>query len=184
TGTNPGKHNVYDFLTPDLKTSAPRLSSVEIRPPRRFLRLGKYRIPLGRADVRLLRKSQPFWKYLGDHGIFSSIIRVPITFPPEKLHGVLLSAMCAPDLRGTQGMFSYYTTRPQREGERIGGEVHRVTRSGNTIRANLVGPEDPFRTDRSVLKAPFVVNLRGGRTVLKIGGAKHELRRNEYTDWV
>ena len=29
----------------------PELSSVEIRPPRRTLRLGKYRIPLGRSDV-------------------------------------------------------------------------------------------------------------------------------------
>ena len=66
--------------------------------------------------MRLLRKSQPFWNVLSDYGIFSCIIRVPITFPPEKLRGVLLSAMCVPDLRGTQGMFSYYTTRPQRRG--------------------------------------------------------------------
>src|SRR5262249_29828572 len=49
TGTNPGKHNIYDFLTPDLDTYQPKLSSVEIRPPRRMLRLGKYRIPLGKA---------------------------------------------------------------------------------------------------------------------------------------
>src|SRR5262245_8244155 len=115
TGTNPGKHNIYDFLTPDLETYQPKLSSVEIRPPRRTFRLGKYLVPLGKSDVRLLRKSRPFWNYLGDHGIFSSIIRVPITFPPEKLRGVLLSAMCVPDLRGTQGTFSYYTTRPSSE---------------------------------------------------------------------
>jgi predicted AlkP superfamily phosphohydrolase/phosphomutase len=160
------------------------LSSVEIRPPRHFLRLGKYRIPLGGADVRLLRKSRPFWNYLGDHGIFSSIIRVPITFPPEKLRGVLLSAMCAPDLRGTQGMFSHYTTRPERQGERTGGEVHRVTRDGNTVRADLIGPENPYLTDRSVLKTPFVVTVQGERAVLKIDGTKHELRRDVYTDWV
>ena len=149
TGTNPGKHNIYDFLTPDLNTYAPKLSSVEIRPPRRTLRLGKYRIPLGKADVRLLRKSRPFWNYLGDRGVFSSIIRVPITFPPEKLRGVLLSAMCTPDLRGTQGMFSYYTTRPEREGERIGGEVHRVIRDGDVVRADLIGPENPYLTERA-----------------------------------
>jgi predicted AlkP superfamily phosphohydrolase/phosphomutase len=184
TGTNPGKHNVYDFLAPDLTTYRPKLSSVEIRPPRRTLRLGKYRIPLGRAEVRLLRKSRPFWNYLGDRGVFSSILRVPITFPPEKLRGVLLAAMCAPDLRGTQGMFSYYTTRPQREGERIGGEVHRVTRHGDTIRADLIGPENPLRTDHGVLRVPFAVTLRGSRVFLKIGGKKYELRKDEYTDWV
>ena len=79
-------------------------SSVEIRPPRRTLRLGKLRIPLGKADVRLLRKSKPFWNVLSEYGIFNCILRVPITFPPEKLRGVLLSAMCVPDLRGTQGI--------------------------------------------------------------------------------
>src|SRR4029077_140243 len=140
-------------------TYKPKLSSVEIRPPSRTVRIGKYRIPLGKADVRLLRKSRPFWNYLGDRGIFSSIIRVPITFPPEKLRGVLLSAMCVPDLRGTQGMFSYYTTRPQREGERIGGEVHRVRRTGDTIRADLVGPENPLRADGSILKEKLVVTF-------------------------
>jgi predicted AlkP superfamily phosphohydrolase/phosphomutase len=187
TGTNPGKHNIYDFLTPDLRTYQPKLSSVEIQPPRRMIRLGKYRIPLGKADVRLLRKSKPFWHYLGEHGTFSSIIRVPITFPPEKLRGVLLSAMCAPDLRGTQGMFSYYTTRSQEDGEHTGGEVHRVTRDGNTIRAHLIGPENPYRTDHSILQAPFVVTIRSGgdeRAVLKIDGTKRELRKNEYTDWI
>jgi predicted AlkP superfamily phosphohydrolase/phosphomutase len=185
TGTNPGKHNIYDFLTPDLDTYQPKLSSVEIRPPTRMLPLGKYRIPLGKADVRLLRKSRPFWNYLSDHGIFSSIIRVPITFPPEKLRGVLLSAMCAPDLRGTQGMFSWYTTRPEKEGERTGGEVHRVTRMGNTIRAELIGPENPFLTDRSLLKVTFVVTITDEeRAILKINGTKHELQKNQYTDWV
>ena len=124
TGVNPARHNIFDFLTPDLHTYHPKLSSVDTRPPRRNLRIGKYVIPLGKADVRLLRKSKPFWEMLGKRGIFNSVIRVPITYPPEKLRGVLLSAMCVPDLRGTQGMFAHYTTKPMKEGERTGGEVH------------------------------------------------------------
>jgi predicted AlkP superfamily phosphohydrolase/phosphomutase len=107
TGVNPGKHNVFDFLEPDRRTYRPKLSSVDIRPPRRVLRFGKYQLPLGKARVRLMRKSKPFWNVLSEHGITSAVLRVPITFPPEKLRGVLLSAMCVPDLRGTQGMFSY-----------------------------------------------------------------------------
>src|SRR5689334_21136535 len=41
TGVNPGKHHIFDFLTPDLRTYQPKLSSVEILPPRRSLSVGK-----------------------------------------------------------------------------------------------------------------------------------------------
>ena len=67
---------------------------------------------------------------LSDYGIFNCIIRVPITFPPEKLRGVQLSAMCVPDIRGTQGTFSLFTTRARTEGKATGGEVQIVTRKG------------------------------------------------------
>jgi len=120
TCSNPGKHNIYDFLSRDRRTYLPTLSSVSIRGSRRTLKLGPYEIPIGKPDIRLLRKGKPFWSVLGEHGIFSSIIRVPITFPPERLRGVLLSAMCVPDLRGTQGTFSFYSTSPADESEHIG----------------------------------------------------------------
>jgi predicted AlkP superfamily phosphohydrolase/phosphomutase len=185
TGVNPGKHNIFDFLTPDLRTYQPKLSSVEIRPPRRILRLGKLRIPLGKADVRLLRKSKPFWSVLGQYGIFNCIIRVPITFPAEKLRGVQLSAMCVPDVRGTQGMFSHYTTKAHPEDEKTGGEVHTVVRKGDSVRAELIGPPDPLHPDQGHLKLPFVVTIKDKDcAALKIGGAKYELVRDKYTDWV
>jgi predicted AlkP superfamily phosphohydrolase/phosphomutase len=185
TGVNPGKHNIFDFLTPDLRTYRAKLSSVEIRPPLRSFRVGRYQIPLGRADVRLLRKSQPFWSVLGKYGIFSCVLRVPITFPPEKLRGVLLSAMCVPDLRGTQGMFSYYTSRAPDDREKIGGEVHHVHRIGGSVSADLIGPQHPLLKESETLKVPFSVIIQGEvRATLKIDGATHELRKNVYTDWI
>jgi hypothetical protein len=139
TGSNPGKHNIFDFLTRDPHTYMPLLSSVHIGPPRRTLKVGKYLIPIGKPDLRLMRKGVPFWKTLGDHGIFSSILRVHLTFPPERFRGVLVSGMCVPDLRGSQGMFSYYTTRHSGNGssagdEHIGGEErkrHSVSPGGS-----------------------------------------------------
>ncbi len=185
TGVNPGKHNIFDFLTPDLNNYHAKLSSVEIRPPRRVLRVGKYHIPLGGASMRLLRKSRPFWNILSDHGIFSSILRVPITFPPEKLRGVLLSAMCVPDLRGTQGMFAHYTTRVREEGERIGGDVHAVVLEKNVVKADLLGPDHPFQPEAGPMKAPFVVTVVGpGRARIKIDGQTRDLEQGRYTDWI
>jgi predicted AlkP superfamily phosphohydrolase/phosphomutase len=112
TGVNPGKHAIFDFLARDPATYAARLSSAEIQGPRRWLRLGPLAIPLKRAKAKGLRKARPFWHYLSDAGIFSSVLRVPITFPPEKFGGVLLSGMCVPDMLGTQGVFSFHSTRP------------------------------------------------------------------------
>src|SRR5262249_35026333 len=85
------------------------------------------------------------------------------------------------------GMFSYYTTRTRHDGEKIGGEVHHVTRDGDTIRAELIGPRNPLLIDQDVLKLPFVVTIQGqdqDRAVLKIDGAQYPLRKDEYTDWI
>ncbi len=185
TGTNPGKHNIFDFLTRDRKTYAVKLSSTDIKGPSRMLNFGKYQFPLRSADIRLLRKGVSFWKILGDQGIFSSIIRVPITFPAEKFYGVQLSAMCAPDLRGTQGMFSYYTTESGGNGQSTGGENFRVTREGNTIKGELVGPENPMLKAGNLLKCPFLVTFNGAESsTLKVSGETVRLKEGEYSNWV
>jgi len=185
TGCNPGKHNVFDFLMRDRRNYKPLLSSVDIRGPSRTLKVGKYEIPLGKANMRLLRKGKPFWNVLGEHGIFSNIIRVPITFPPEPFRGVLLSAMCVPDLRGTQGTFSFYTTRAAGEGEYIGGEQIRVTRDGDVVRSELIGPENSIQPGTGPMRCPFTVRvLDKDRAELSVGGETIELKRDEYTPWV
>ena len=185
TGVNPGKHNIFDFLTRDKQSYQPKLSSVDIRGPRRKISLGKYQFPLGKADIRLLRRGKPFWKTLGEHGIFSSVIRVPITFPPEKFRGVQLSGMCVPDLRGTQGMFSFYTTATDGNGEHTGGERFRVIREDNKIEAELIGSTNPFRKDNSVLKCPFVITVKDQTTAdLKINADTYSLKKDVYTEWI
>jgi len=185
TGVNPGKHNIFDFLTRDKHNYQPRLSSVVIREARRKISFGKYQFPIGKGEVRLLRKSKPFWKTLGEHGIFSNIIRVPITFPPEKFRGVQLSGMCVPDLRGTQGMFSFYTTQRNGNGERTGGENYVVTRTGDTIESEIVGSTNPFLRESTVLKCPFMVTIMGeNRANLRINGSDYILKKDVYSDWI
>jgi predicted AlkP superfamily phosphohydrolase/phosphomutase len=185
TGVNPGKHNIFDFLTPDEKTYQPKLSSVEIRPATRGIGFGPFKLSFQNLDIRMLRKSKPFWSVLSDYGIFNCVIRVPITFPPEKLRGVQLSAMCVPDLRGTQGTFSEYTTRPRIDSEKTGGDVHYVQRTANKIECHLVGPPNPGSNDSGPLQLPFTVTITDASTAaLMINGESHPLVLNEYTDWI
>ena len=185
TGTNPGKHNIYDFLTRDKQTYLPKLSSVDIRGPKRIVKIGSLSLPVGKPDIRLLRKGKPFWITLGEHGIFSSVLRVPITFPPEKFYGVSLSGMCVPDLRGSQGTFSLFTTASPDESEVEGGQFHHVQRRGDTVTADLVGPDDPFHADSDPLKLRFTVRIKDQDTAfLKIGKEQMVLKINQYSEWI
>ncbi len=185
TGCNPGKHRIFDFLTRDRRSYLPLLSSVSIKGPSRSLRIGKKQIPIGKPDIRLLRKGKPFWNVLGEHGIFSNIIRVPITFPPEPFYGVLLSAMCVPDLRGSQGTFSFYTTRPKGDDEYTGGEQIHFQRNGRAIHAHLIGPENAFNTDGGAMRCPFKLEVNGpGKATLTVCGEAFRLKEGEYTPWV
>ncbi|GAG59495.1 unnamed protein product, partial [marine sediment metagenome] len=114
TGSHPCKHNIFDFLSRNPKNYLPELSSAWIGNPKKFLPLGKYKIPLSKPVIKGMRKSIPFWKFLGEAGIFSTILRIPVTFPPEKFKGHLISGMCAPDLKGSQGTFTFYTSEKEK----------------------------------------------------------------------
>ena len=185
TGVNPGKHNIFDFLYPDEQSYLPKISSVEIRPPRPLFRIGKWAAPFKKTDIRLLRKSKPFWSFLSDYGIFNSIIRVPITFPPEKLRGVQLSAMCVPDLRGTQGEFTRFTSSKLESEKAYGGDVVSVKRVRNTVSCELSGPPNPTDAGRGALKLPLRVLINSPeQATLTIGNKSYTLRRGEYTDWI
>jgi len=188
TGANPGKHNIFDFIMRSRIDYRPRMSSVHIHPPRRTLRLGKYRLPLSQPRIEGLRKSKPFWTVLGEAGVFSSVLRVPITFPPDRFRGVQLSAMCVPDLRGTQGMFAYFTEGDQQgvtmDGD-VGGQRITVQRNASSVSGWLPGPENPLRADGDRTKLLLkVVGGKNGCTHLHVAGQTVPLKVNEYTDWV
>jgi predicted AlkP superfamily phosphohydrolase/phosphomutase len=186
TGVNPGSHNIYDFLTRDKKTYLPVLSSSSISPVRKTIRLGRWQIPVGKPEIKLLRKSKPFWKVLGDNGVFCNVLRVPITFPPEKFNGNILSAMCTPDLKGTQGTFTLYTSDPRAANETTGGNQIRVDVLDGTVQSYVEGPDDPTMKEPTPLKVPFSVIFNGSNDecILKIGGKSLSVKKNEFTDWI
>ncbi len=186
TGSNPGKHRVFDFLLPNRKSYLPELCSARVEPARRTLRIGRYRLPLRRPLIRFDRKSRSFWSILGDHGIFSTILRVPITFPAEKFHGALLSAMSVPDLLGTQGTFSYFTSDAQEQAGLTSGQVILVERRSGTWTASIPGPENPLVEGARPLSLPFKIRRTGSDSEceLSVGRQRIPLRVKKYTPWV
>jgi hypothetical protein len=73
----------------------PELSSASVTAPARTLKLGKYRIPLGKPSIAAGRKSESFWSILGKFGIFSSVLRVPYVSAGEVQRRVVVGDECA-----------------------------------------------------------------------------------------
>ena len=185
TGSEPSKHNIFDFLSRDPKTYLPDLSSARIGKPKKVLSLGKYNIPISKPEIRGLRKSVPFWKLLGDQGIFSTILRVPITFPPEKFNGHLLSGMCTPDLKGSQGTFAFYTSDPQKIHRREGGLAVPVTVEGNAVNTFISGPDNTLLKSGGEIRIPMTIRLDPERdeAVIEVDGQSLRLKKGVFSPW-
>ncbi|MEK6873874.1 MAG: alkaline phosphatase family protein, partial [Nanoarchaeota archaeon] len=72
TGNLPGKTNIYDFTIVDDNSWKVKIVN------------------------RSLLKSKPLWKYLDEAGIKSIFMNIPITYPPEKINGIMISGIDAP----------------------------------------------------------------------------------------
>ena len=144
TGVNPGKHNIYDFLIRDTSTYLPDLGMVSREPPRFAFNY----VPIARPIIKSLRGGTSFWTLAGHAGVRSSMLTVPITYPPEDVpHGEMLSGLPLPDIRGTMGTFSYYGTDVSRyeEGDtEMGGFVRRLVFDGDVAQTDFVGPSNPI----------------------------------------
>jgi predicted AlkP superfamily phosphohydrolase/phosphomutase len=186
TGSHPAKHNIFDFLSRNPRTYLPDLSSAQIGTPKRFLPLGKYRIPLSKPEIRGLRKSVPFWKILGDTGVFSSILRIPITFPPEKFYGHLVSGMCAPDLKGSQGTFSYYTSEDTSSEVDEGGVSIPVEVNDSRIESYISGPENTLLRESREMRLPLHITLdkERNRVLIEVSGQKIPLDVQTFSEWI
>ena len=144
TGVNPGKHNIYDFLVRDTATYLPDLGMVR-REPARFL-FGY--VPIARPKVHSIRGGTSFWVTAGRAGVRSSILTVPVTFPPEEVpDGELLSGLPLPDIRGTMGTFYYFATDISRYEEgntEMGGILKRLVVENDVAQTELIGPPNPL----------------------------------------
>jgi predicted AlkP superfamily phosphohydrolase/phosphomutase len=144
TGVNPGKHNIYDFLVRDTTTYLPDLGMVH-RDPARFL--FNY-IPLAKPKLTSIRGATSFWVTAGKAGVRSSILTVPVTFPPEDVpNGELLAGLPLPDIRGTMGTFYYFATDLSRYEEgntEFGGILKRLVVENGVARTELTGPPNPI----------------------------------------
>lgn len=69
TGTNPGRHGVFDFVTARAGSYGRRFTSA--------------------AD----RRTRPVWLLANDSGMSAGVVNVPCTYPPDDVNGYMISGM-------------------------------------------------------------------------------------------
>ncbi len=141
-GGDPGRHGVFDFLRRPVGSYIPTEEAFAERQYAEFL-FGQ--IPYQLPKAKLRRGGTAFWDVLSEAGVRTSLIEVPITFPPPKLsHGQALSGLGVPDIRGMQATFHYFTSeKPETMETTFGGKVELLQKAGEIYSGTIWGPYDP-----------------------------------------
>jgi hypothetical protein len=142
TGVNPGKHNIYDFLNRDVRTYLPELSSARIIEGQTT---GWRKWFGNRRPCDCCARASRSGKSSATTAPSAPFCECPSRFLRNDFFGLSLSAMCTPDLRGTQGSFTLFTTDPDEARATTGGLRILVNRNGERIQAYLPGPPKAIR---------------------------------------
>ncbi len=188
TGLDAGGHGIFDFIHRDPATMLPYLSTSKTAESGSSLKLGRWQIPLSGGSVELLRHGRAFWEVLEEQGVRTAILRMPANFPPSGTASVELSGMGTPDLVGSYGIFSFYTTDPEPFAGRSlsGGKVYDVFVLDNVVQARLYGPDNPFLVKEEKLALDFTAYLDPVEPAVKIevGGSEFVLEEGSWSDWI
>jgi len=131
-----------------------------------------------------------FWETLGEAGVRSRVIRVPVTFPPEPYpHGELLSGLGVPDLSLRIGKPFYFTSelffQPATGGD-FALEVVELIDNQGTIETEVKGPPNQLFPDGpDYIEIPMTLTVAEDRGSLEVevSGQQLTLRPGEWSDW-
>ena len=186
TGTNPGKHGIFDFLKVNRQKYVPDIGLVDVEKPKFLF----HTLPIKGPKITNNRKGMPFYKYVADRGITTSILRMPLSLPPEDLpNGQLLTGLGVPDIRKTWGTFFYFATDLTQwdvGNTEFGGVLVRLERGqGTQINTRIEGPYDPRYEDYRRISIPLDLEVTPDDRALTIRaqGRAQTVPEGAWSDW-
>jgi predicted AlkP superfamily phosphohydrolase/phosphomutase len=186
TGTNPGKHGIFDFLRVNREKYVPDIGLVDVEKPKFLF----HTLPIRGPKIINNRKGTPFYKYAADRGITTSILRMPLALPPEDLpNGQLLAGLGVPDIRKTWGTFFYFATDLTQwdvGNTEFGGVLVRLERGqGPQISTHIEGPYDPRYDDYRRISIPLDIEVTPDDRALtiKVQGRSQTVPEGAWSDW-
>ncbi len=185
TGLNPGGTGIYDFLKRDPQTYLPELSLVSHEKPKFLWGI----IPIKAPKVTNLRSGVPFYQAAADAGYKTTVIRMPLEFPPTTIPGgKLWAGLGVPDLRGTWGTFFYFSSdlTPYEAGDtEFGGKLVQLVLSGNGASTTIEGPVDPTTDKFTRLTVPidFKLSADGKSVIINLQGQSATIGERQWSNW-
>ncbi len=186
SGMDPGGHGIFDFMHRDPETYIPIFSASSASPPKTTLKIGDIVLPLRGGEVKNLIQGKTFWQVLDEYDIPATVFKMPSNYPPVPTKSRTLSGMGTPDLKGSYGIFNFYTTQLEEINQDIGGgRVHQVDVIGNRIEAKLPGPTNTFRKENPEAMLDFTVHIDPVNPLAKVSfqGQEFILREKEWSGW-
>jgi len=170
TGCNPGRHGIFDFIARKPETYLPIHAIV---------RLNQFNL-LGRREdtFKRIRQGTPFWAVTSRAGIPTTVIRYPVSFPPEEVKGNLLSGLGVLDLRGSFGRYSFYTDEDLAHDTDKKGDMVRVSAEGGVFKTAITGPNN------CTVPLEITAGRERGRVTLSVNGQSHDLEQGKWSDWI
>ena len=186
TGMDPGGHGIFDFLHRDPDTMIPYPSTAAASSGGLHLDVGPWQFPLTGGDYERFRHGTPFWDVLEEHGVRTTVIRMPANFPVSGTASRELSGMGTSDVLGTDGTFTFYTSELFADRDVSGGDIVELDIYDNVVEAELLGPDNPLLREPEQLTVPFTVYLDPETESAKIelGDQEIVLEVGEWSDWL
>jgi predicted AlkP superfamily phosphohydrolase/phosphomutase len=187
TGMDPGGHGIFDFVHRDPQTRAPMQSMTDIAEATHTLSIGPYILPLGGGGIKPRRSGRAFWQLLAEHDIPAKVIRMPANFPPADCEAESLAGMGTPDLTGSNGSFSFFTTDPdETRTEAFGGRIAQIQVLNGRADLHIEGPPNSLRKDHAVVTVEMTVRPDAQAPVARfdLGDQQFVLKQGEWSNFV
>ena len=166
TGNNPGRFGIFDFIEREEGDYLPTFSLLK-----QTTRQGK--------TYERARGGAAFWEITSKQKIPTTIIRWPVTFPVEKIHGRMLAGLGFPDIRGFLNSYTFYTARgynPAAEG------AEKIIQVDDTpvIQTVIRGP----KTEEGLAEVPVEIQKHEGGVTLRIQEREYEVAEKGWSGWI
>jgi len=187
-GADPGVTGIFDFLHRDPKTYTPLFAQSTTLPGGWNVDLGKYRIPLKGAEVKLNREGTAFWDVLEEMGVPATVVKIPTNYPPSKSGQRTLAGMGTPDVMGTYGIYHLYTSDEEESRKDLtpNNVFYAYIDEQGVLEGEIEGPKNDLVPGSDPMVIPFkaYVDRAHHSARIDVGGQEVLLAEREYSRWV